>query len=236
MSINQKRAVLIIAGVLILACTFFFVYQPSANTVLELETDTEHYRSQISYLSALQLQVTEMKKMSPAYKKEMNAYMKCFPSKMTQQLAIYNVYRLMIKTGIHISSISPGDEQIFYSAGTLSDSSDGSVSTDADAQSTVEENPEKEVSVHEMVGKYTSYDLSISGTLKQIKKALDWVSENKVHMSVTNIALTYDSSNGKLSGSLTVNFYAMNGNGVPYEEPDIKGITIGSGNIFGTVK
>jgi hypothetical protein len=87
-----------------------------------------------------------------------------------------------------------------------------------------------------MVGKCTSYELSVSGTLKQIKKALDWVSENKEHMSVTNIALTYDSSNGKLSGSLTVNFYAMNGNGVPYKEPNIQGITIGSGNIFGTVK
>ena len=71
---------------------------------------------------------------------------------------------------------------------------------------------------------------------KQIKKALDWISKNNEHMSTTNISLTYDSSTGKLSGTITVNYFAMNGNGVPYEEPDISGILIGSKNIFGTVK
>ena len=65
---------------------------------------------------------------------------------------------------------------------------------------------------------------------------MDWISLNKEHMSTTNISLTYDTSTGKLSGTITVNYFAMNGNGVPYKDPDIQGIMIGSKNIFGTVK
>jgi hypothetical protein len=237
MSINQKRAILIIAGVVILICTFFFLYQPSEDTVLELETETSHYQSQVTYLSALQIQVNEMKEKTPAYQEEMSDYMKLFPCKMTQQKAIYNVYQLMKKTGIHITAISPGVEQTFLSSGSVDGSSESSSETsDAGAADDVEANPETEVSVHEMIGKYTPYTLTVSGTLKQVKAALDWISDNKEHMSTTNISLTYDSGSGKLSGSFTVNFFAMNGNGVAYTEPDIRGITIGSGNIFGTVK
>jgi hypothetical protein len=237
MSLNQKRAVLVIAGLLILVCTFFFLYQPSVDAVTELETETSHYQSQISYLSTLQMQVNEMKEQTPAYQEEMSSYMKLFPSKMTQQKAIYNVYRLMTKTGIRITAINPGVEQTFLSAGTVTGEEGNTDSADeGTVESTAEENPETEVSVHEMVGKYMQYDLTISGTLKQIKKALDWISDNKEHMSTSNISLTYDSSSGKLSGTLTVNFFAMNGNGVAYEEPDISGIMIGSNNIFGTVK
>lgn len=248
MSINQKRAVLIIAGVIILVCTFFLLYQPNSDTVLQLETETNHYQSQINYLSALQLQVNKLKEQTPKYEKEMLSYMKAFPCKMTQQKAIYNVYKMMVKTGIRVSAIQPGVEQIFLGAGKFTDSAgvssaspnntSGNTSDAAGtaSQSAVEVEPDKEVPVHEMVGKMTPYELNISGTLRQIKKALDWISKNDEHMATTNISLTYDSSSGKLSGTLTVNFFSMNGNGVPYEEPDIRGITIGSKNIFGTVK
>lgn len=246
MSINQKRAVLIFAGLLILVCTFFLLYQPNTEKVMEIEQETSHYRGQISYLSALQIQVNQMNEQAPAYQKEMSAFMKKFPSRMTQPKAIYNVYRMMVKTGIHVRSIAPGVEQTFYNAGDILSSlggggtasgNNGTVNNAAAATpSAVEAAPETEVAVHEMIGKFTPYELTVSGTYKQIKKALDWISKNNEHMSTTNISLTYDSSTGKLSGTIMVNYFAMNGNGVPYEEPDISGILIGSKNIFGTVK
>ena len=50
------------------------------------------------------------------------------------------------------------------------------------------------------------------------------------------ISLSFDSSTGRLTGTLKVNFYSLNGNGVPYEEPDISGIVIGNKDVFGTFK
>lgn len=238
MSINQKRVILILAGIIILACTFFLLYQPNAEKVTEIEEETAHFQSQIGYLSTLQLKVNQLKKETSEYTEEMTDFMDKFPSRMTQPKAIYNVYRMMIKTGIRVKAIDPGVEQTFFSAGNLFGTGEGGTEIIDSAASPggVEADPEILVSVHEMVGKVTPYELTISGGYKQIKKALDWISDNEEHMSVTGVSLTYDSRTGKLSGTMSVNYYAMNGNGVTFEEPDISGITIGSKNIFGTVK
>lgn len=246
MSVNQKRVVLVLAGLLILVCTFFFLYQPGTDKVFELEQETSSYNRKISYLSTMQLQVNEMKKITPSYKKETEKFMKKFPSRMTQQKAIWNVYRMMVKSGIRVTAVTPGVEQIFMkngqftdatASGTASEDTSGGTQTgDETTGNTGEDNEEKQLEVTQMTGKVTSYEISLSGSLRQINKALDWISENKEHMSTTAVALTYDSSSGKLSGTMTVNYYAMNGNGVPYEDPDISGILIGSKNIFGTIK
>lgn len=238
MSINQKRVILILAGIIILACTFFLLYQPNSDKVTELQTETADYQSQINFLSTLQIQVNQLKTVTPDYTDEMTEFMDKFPSRMTQPKAIYNVYRMMIKTGIRVKAIDPGVEQTFFSAGNFL-GMDGTGTTDTDAAASpggVEADPEILVPVNKMVGKVTAYELTVSGSLKQIEKALDWISENEEHMSVTEVTLTYDTSTGKLSGTMTVNYYAMNGNGVMYEEPDISGIMIGSKNIFGTIK
>lgn len=240
MSINQKRAVLIIAGVLILVCTYFFLYQPNTDKVMQIEIETSKLNREASFLSTLQIQVNEMKKQTPGFQKSMDTYMKKFPSKMTQQKAIYNVYRMMTKTGIRVSAIQPGVESTFFKDGQIvgvtADSPDGNTGGAAVSGGAVEAEPETEVPINQMAGNVVPYQITVSGSLNQIKKALDWISENKEHMSATNINLTYDSSTGKLSGSLDVNFYSVLGNGVPYEDPDIRGIVIGSKNIFGTVK
>ena len=67
-------------------------------------------------------------------------------------------------------------------------------------------------------------------------KAIDWLANNKEHMSVEQLNFSYDKTTGKLSGALSMNFYALNGNGEPYKEPNIKGITIGTDNIMGKMK
>ena len=64
--------------------------------------------------------------------------------------------------------------------------------------------------------------------------ALDWISENKEHMSVGPLEFVFDPSTGKLTGTITVNYYSINGNGVAYVEPDISGIVIGQKDVFGS--
>ena len=260
MTINQKRAILIISGLLLLGCTYFFIWQPNSDKILELERETSQYQSQINFLSALQMKVNQMKEEAPDYEKQTKAFTDMFPSKMTQPKAIYNVYKMMTSTGIRVTAISPGEEQVFLREGSVSglgntsdatdssgssgSSSDASASTGDSIQSDatepnaedVEKFPENEVPLNRMVGKVTPYQLTITGTLKQVNNTIDWIADNSEKMSVTDISLTYDSATGKLSGNLTVNYFALNGNGRTYVEPDIHDIMIGSKNIFGTVK
>ena len=46
----------------------------------------------------------------------------------------------------------------------------------------------------------------------------------------------FDNSTGKLSGTILVHFFSLNGNGKAYVEPDISGIILGNEDVFGTFK
>ena len=137
--------------------------------------------------------------------------------------------------------VKPGTEQIFFQKGQLIalSSENGEENTEAQKntkKSEAELEPEKKVPVNQMVGKVFSYEVEISGSRKQILQAFDWITNHQERMSLSKITLSFDSSNGKLTGTINMNFYCLNGNGVPYEEPDISGIVLGNKDVFGTFK
>lgn len=241
---NQSRAILICAGVVILLCTFFFVFQKNMDSVSEIEKEARQYKNQVNYLSNLQMQVNELQGTTAEHQKEMDAYMKEFPCKMTQQKAIANVELMRVKSGVRILAVKAAKERRFLNAGTFitldaenANAQEQQAATGgAVAVNTVEENPEKKTTVDNMIGKVMTYEVEMSGTMKQIMSALDWIAANKEHMSVTALNFAFDSSTGKLTGTAAINYFAMNGNGRPYEEPNISGITFGIKNIFGTFK
>lgn len=237
---KQKRMVLILSGVLIFFLSFFLIFQKNMQKVSKLETQNIELSGKIDLLSNLQVRINEMKQTTEKKERDIEKYAQEYPCKMTQQKAISNLYHLGKDSGMELRAIKPGTEQTFFKDGqflTLSDEENAGMGEAQDTEiSDVEKNPETKVPFHQMVGKVTSYEIEVSGTRKQILKAFDWISENPEHMSLSAISLSFDSSTGKLTGTMRVNFYSLNGNGVPYEEPDISGITIGNEDLFGTFK
>lgn len=241
LTIGQKRLILILAGFLIFIGTFLLVFQKNMNRVSTLDADTAEKSNQVDFLSNLQILVNEMKETTEQKQKEISSYTQEYPCKMTQPKALSNIYQMSVKSGIRLKSISPGTEQTFFKNGEFIElSQDEDTSTSGEAEDTelseAEKNPEKKFPVNEMVGKVTDYEIELTGTRKQILKAFDWISENPEHMALSAISLSFDSSTGKLSGTIVVNFFCLNGNGKTYEEPDISGIIIGNEDVFGTFK
>ena len=108
--------------------------------------------------------------------------------------------------------------------------------TELDAQSQ-KLAPEQQVdTLSQMVGKYTKYEVDMTGNMNQIMDMVDWVRDNKEHMSISNLSYTFDATSGKLTGTATINYYEINGNGNPYIEPKIDGIVIGTDSIFGALQ
>lgn len=238
LSTTSIKAILIVAGLLILVCSFFFVYRPNQDKVMQLQTEMRQYKNQVNYLSTLQMQVNELQETTPIQQKEIDAYMSKFSSQSTQQKEIYNVYKMMVSSGLEVTAIQPGSLRTFYNAGQFISLTENAAATTTESgeMSDVEKNPEQLVGVTEMIGKVATYSIEVAGTKKQLMKALDWVSENKELMSVNGVSVAYDSSIGKLSGTIVVNYFAMHGNGQKYSEPDISGITLGTDSIFGVMK
>ena len=237
---GQKRLILILAGFLIILGTFFFVFQKNQEKIKELELDTDEKTSRVEYLSNLQIRVNEMKKTTEKSQKETLTHTQKYPCKMTQQKAISNIYELSVASGVRLRAISPTAERTFYKDGKFLQLSGEETAEEGEAEGTelseVEKNPEQKVSVMKMVGKVSCYEVELTGSRKQILKAFDWISGNKEPMSISAINLTFDNSTGKLTGTIAVNFFSLNGNGKPYEEPDISSIILGNKDVFGTFK
>ena len=205
-----------------------------------MDSDTKGKRSQVEYLSNLQILVNEMQQTTEKAQQETLTNTQKYPCKMTQQKAISNIYELSVASGVRLRAISPTAERTFYKDGKFLQLSGEETAEEGEAEGTelseVEKNPEQKVSVMKMVGKVSCYEVELTGSRKQILEAFDWISGNKEPMSISAINLTFDNSTGKLTGTIAVNFFSLNGNGKPYEEPDISSIVLGNEDVFGTFK
>ena len=240
MSDTAKKALLIIAGVLVCVLTYFFVYQPNADEITSLEAESSKLQSEVNRLTTMQVAVEQMRPLAEQHESEMDLYFAEYPSRMTEQKAIYNVYRMMVDTGMRVSTIQPAKDMTFMQSGQLVGGEDAVLTENMEeaegAGASAEVSPETKVPISDIIGKITTYGMTVTGTEEEVMNALDWISNNSEHMSVGAVTLSADASSGKLSGTIMVNFYSMNGNGIAYVEPDISGIVIGSKDVFGFPK
>lgn len=70
-------------------------------------------------------------------------------------------------------------------------------------------------------------------TYEQLKKMIDFVNNYPERMNIESIQIAYNSEDGGLTGDMTINLFAVTGTGKEYVEPDISGLSMGVGNIFG---
>ncbi len=77
-----------------------------------------------------------------------------------------------------------------------------------------------------------NYELSY----EELKETLDYIHSYPERMNVESLTASYNSETRLLSGSMTINLYAVTGDDREYEAPDIPGIKIGTDNIFGTYR
>ena len=80
----------------------------------ELDTQSQKLKRQVEYLSDLQLQVNQMKQTSEQHKTDTENYVKEYPSTVTQQKAIFNVYQMMVDSGVRVTAIRPSESREVY--------------------------------------------------------------------------------------------------------------------------
>lgn len=83
--------------------------------------------------------------------------------------------------------------------------------------------------VNQPVTYLASYDVS------QMKSAVAYIVENYNRSVIKEINLVFDTSKGKLAGSMNVNKYYISGTDKTYEAPEFPGVSIGTDNLFATL-
>lgn len=86
---------------------------------------------------------------------------------------------------------------------------------------------------------YTNIDLltetltmSYECSYEQLKKWIDFINAYPERMNIKSVSVSYDSETSNLSGTLTLNLFAVTGTDRVYTEPKIEDIRLGEDNIF----
>lgn len=87
-----------------------------------------------------------------------------------------------------------------------------------------------------MTGIKSTIEFSFLVSYKGLKDCLSFIEKYPERMTVDNLSVTYDGGNGKLSGNMTIQRYAILGNGQEFQNPMLPNVPVGKNVIFDTVK
>lgn len=81
-------------------------------------------------------------------------------------------------------------------------------------------------------------DMSVSCTMTyaQMKALLSYLYGRPTRIGIDSMNLSYDTSTGNLTGSLVVNEYYLQGSDRPQTPLDIPGVSVGTDNLFGSIR
>lgn len=82
----------------------------------------------------------------------------------------------------------------------------------------------------------TPVTITFVASYNSIKDIVKVLNEDQMRKSIDTLSLTFDSESGDLSGTLLFNMYSLTGTDATYTEPEIPGVTFGTGNIFNSAE
>lgn len=263
MSTRDKKLLIILAGVAILALTYFFIFIPQSNKRDSLKSENMNLKSQYNQLSALAAKADDYTKKTKDMSDAMQQVYDNFPSYLQIENGIMDAVAIEKSTNTNITELtvgSPtaidvnnptGDAGTDSSSGSTTDSSTTD-SSNADSSQAADSNSSQSQTTDGSIGDgststgsakstvtgYQLYDVSTVMAFKTeyhgLKAMLGEVIGSSQKKTISTLNVSFDDSTGKLTGEMLVDSYFLYGLDKPYEAPYIPAVPHGTNNLFGT--
>lgn len=261
MSTRDKKLLIILAGVAILALTYFLIFIPQSNKRDSLKSENMNLKSQYNQLSALAAKADDYTKKTKDMSDAMQQVYDNFPSYLQIENGIMDAVAIEKSTNTNITELTVGSPTAIdvnnptgeagtdSSSGSTTDSSntDSSQSSQtADGNSSQSQTDDGSAagsgtssgSAKSTVTGYQLYDVSTVMAFKTeyhgLKAMLGEVIGSSQKKTISTLNLSFDDSTGKLTGEMLVDSYFLYGLDKPYEAPYIPAVPHGTNNLFGT--
>lgn len=223
---KQLKLLIVLATLLTVVCSYYFGFQKYNKKAELLEKENRTLTVQRNELidknSKMAIMTEEINIMKGSYE----ALLDKFPSDLTQDKNIMFIYNLAKHAEMEIKVISLGENELFYSPlGYSNTTLDASTESNDTTQATNRE---------DILGYKTMVTISYSSTYEGLKKCISYINDYKDRVNVSSITAAFDQTSGILSGTMTINLYALSGTDKEFEEVVIDTVPIGTDNIFGT--
>lgn len=255
---SDKRLLIIFFAVVLLACSYFFVFNKGMNKASELEAQNAEDRAKVQQMQQMEASLPQVKENIENMKQTQADIIAKYPSDMTTEKSIESLQDYEDHSSdFHITDITfamrmplvgTADTTAAGSSTDATDSStetadgatdsaadDTSATTDttADTQSTEDGTDDAATDASVVAGYYASIGIRYEASYSGLKEMIAYVNEFKDRTTITQFSATFDDATGKLTGEMTLNMYYITNTGKDYVPPVFDFMPKGVSNIFG---
>lgn len=257
---RDRNILLVVAGVLVVLAVYFFVFLNLQEKTEALKQENQILDDVIVKLKDLDKNREQYLADTEQFKEENQEIKEEFPAGMKEEddilyinglegsLGEYYASALGMPSAVNYEAAYPVPETINVDemlAGTTTAATDtaDAVAEGTDTAAAADDTASTDGAVLSDASAYTdvklyyvpfstAFDVNYV-SFKQLITAMAGDADKK---SIEEVSLTYNEETGLISGTMTSNFYYMQGTDEVYETPDVSGVSVGTSNPFRSVR
>lgn len=227
MKVKKSEIQLLIAviGVLIAVCTYFLVYSSFNEKSDALEAQNVTLSSQVATLEILDQRKADYIEATGKMQSYITNFENRFPADILPEDSIMMVKTLEDYTRTEVANIAFGSEAevVYTPAADAATTAASPVSTDGTAYA--------DTHMYEV-----PLSISISCTYDDFKGLVRYIYNQQERESIQGVSISYNETDGMLTGNMTMNTYYLLGTDKVYSSPYIPDMQMGVDTIFGNVE
>lgn len=257
---SDKRLLIIFFAIVILACSYFFIFNKGMTKASELEAQNEQDSAKVQQMQQMEASLPQVKENIENMKQTQADIIAKYPSDMTTEKTIESLQDYEDHSSdFHItditfamcmplvgtadttaadSSVDTADETTDGTTDSAADDTSATTDTTADTQSTGDGTDDATTDASadtsgNVAGYYASIGIRYEASYSGLKEMIAYVNEFKDRTTITQFSATFDDATGKLTGEMTLNMYYITNTGKEYVPPVFDFMPKGVSNIFG---
>lgn len=223
---RDKKLLVYLLAISIIAGTYFFGARPFLDKQMALDEEISSLQMQVDHYSQVYNNQAEYESKASEAEWQYQDMMSKFFAGLDQDRTLVMIRDIEANTGTWISKVAFQETQVMVGA-----SSDGSVNVEETAETTEADVPETEAPVS-ITGVKQDLSIDYSAGYEDFKRFLEQVKNNQQRLYISSMNASYSLESGRVTGSLILSQYALDGTGIEKQVPDLSGIGTGVGNIF----
>lgn len=256
---SDKRLLIIFFAIVILACSYFFIFNKGMTKASELEAQNEQDSAKVQQMQQMEASLPQVKKNIENMKQTQADIIAKYPSDMTTEKTIESLQdyedhssdfhitditfamRMPLVGAADTTAAGSSTDETDSSADTAdgaADSAAGDTSAAADTQSAADGTDDAAAdasadTVENVTGYYASIGIRYEASYNGLKEMIAYVNAFQDRTTITQFTAAFDDATGKLTGEMTLNMYYITNTGKEYVPPVFDFMPKGVSNIFG---
>lgn len=256
---SDKRLLIIFFAIVILACSYFFIFNKGMTKASELEAQNEQDSAKVQQMQQMEASLPQVKENIENMKQTQADIIAKYPSDMTTEKSIESLQdyedhssdfhitditfamRMPLVGAVDTTAADSSTDAADSSTDTAdgaADSAAGDTSATADTQSAGEKTDDAAAdasadTMGNVTGYYASIGIRYEASYNGLKEMIAYVNAFQDRTTITQFTAAFDDATGKLTGEMTLNMYYITNTGKEYVPPVFDFMPKGVSNIFG---